>query len=159
MFKNIHLPYYEKVWLTIGSLSLVVFLVILGVLGVGLGLEPPGQMRTLPPEQVQTTAPFNQPQLVKTAPNEYKATMVAQLFTFLPNELEIPAGATVHFEVTSPDVVHGLYIPNTNVNIMAVPGHIAEFTYTFKEAGDYLILCHEYCGSGHQVMMGKLKVV
>ncbi len=159
MFKNIHLPRYERIWLTIGAISLVVFLVILGVLAVGLGLQPPGQMKTVPPEQVRTNAPFNKPNLVQVGPNEYKATMVAQMFSYLPDQLEVPAGSTIHFEITSPDVVHGLYVPNTNVNIMVVPGHVAEFTYTFKHPGDYLMLCHEYCGSGHQMMMGKLKVV
>jgi cytochrome c oxidase subunit 2 len=159
MFKNIHLPYYEKIWLILGFLSLVVFLSVLGIMAVGLGLNPPGHMKTIPPELVRTSAPFNTPALVQTGPNEYKATMVAQMFSFAPNQLEIPAGAIVHFEIASPDVVHGLYIPNTNVNIMVVPGHITEFTYTFKNPGDYLMLCHEYCGNGHQVMMGNLKVI
>ncbi|WP_346773940.1 cytochrome c oxidase subunit II [Brevibacillus sp. SYP-B805] len=95
---------------------------------------------------------------MQTGPNTYKATMVAQMFSFVPNELSIPVGSTVHFELTSPDVVHGLFIPNTNVNIMVIPGHITEFTYTFHSKGDYLILCHEYCGAGHHLMMGRLLV-
>jgi cytochrome c oxidase subunit 2 len=115
-------------------------------------------MRTLAPELVDTTAPFNTPGLVKIGDNEYRATVVSRIWTFQPNNLTIPKGATVHFEVTSPDVVHGLYIPGTNVNIMALPGHITEFTYTFKKPGDYLVLCHEYCGTGHQNMMGKVTV-
>jgi cytochrome c oxidase subunit 2 len=159
MFSNMHLPRYERIWLTIGIASLFIFLIILGTLAIGLGLQPPGHMKTIPPEQVRTSAPFNKPALVQIGPNEYKATMVAQMFSYLPGELEVPAGSTVHFEITSPDVVHGLYMPNTNVNIMVIPGHVSEYTYTFKHAGDYLMLCHEYCGAGHQVMMGKLKVI
>jgi cytochrome c oxidase subunit 2 len=152
------MPRGEKIWLVIGGFSLFVFLVVLGVLAFGMGLNPPGHMRTIAPEAVQTTSPFKEPILVQTGPNEYKATMVAQMFSFVPNQLSIPVGSTVHFEITSPDVVHGLFIPHTNVNIMAIPGHITEFTYTFKNKGDYLILCHEYCGVGHHLMMGKLLV-
>lgn len=158
MFKNIHLPRYERIWLTIGIGSLFVFLTVLGILAIGLGLQPPGHMNTISPEAVKTSTPFNKPNIVKVGPNEYRATMVAQMFSYTPDHLEVPAGSTVHFQVTSPDVVHGLYVPNTNVNIMVVPGHITEFTYTFKNPGDYLMLCHEYCGTGHHIMMGKLKV-
>jgi cytochrome c oxidase subunit 2 len=158
MFKNIHLPRYERIWLTIGLVSLIVFLIVLGTLAVGLGLQPPGHMGTIAPDAVRTSAPFNKPGLEKIGPNEYRLTMIAQTFAYAPNQLSVPAGSTVHFKVTSPDVVHGLYIPHTNVNIMVIPGHISEFTYTFKHAGDYLMLCHEYCGGGHHIMMGKLSV-
>src|SRR5690349_21508150 len=100
----------------------------------------------------------NEPALKQIGPNEYRATMVAQAFAFNPGELRLPKGATVHFEMTSPDVVHGLLIPGTNVNLMVIPGQITEFTYTFKESGDYALLCHEYCGVGHHLMMGRLVV-
>lgn len=153
-----HLPRYERLWLLIGTGSIFVFLIILGVLGVSLGLNPPGHMHTIDAEKVKSTVPFDKPALMQTGPNEYRATMVAEVFAFTPGEIVIPKGAKVHFEITSPDVVHGLLIPNTNVNIMVVPGHITEFDYTFKNSGDYAMLCHEYCGIGHHMMMGKLVV-
>lgn len=158
MLKDIHLPRYERIWLTIGIVSLFVFLIVLGTLAIGLGLQPPGHMNTVIPDAVKTSAPFNKPILEKIGPNEYRATMIAQTFSYTPDHLEVPSGATVHFRITSPDVVHGLYIPHTNVNIMVIPGHITEFTYTFMNSGNYLMLCHEYCGAGHHIMMGKLKV-
>jgi cytochrome c oxidase subunit 2 len=155
---NLDIPRLEKIWLWIGGAMIVTFLIIIGFMGLSLGLNPPGHHRTIAPELVDTTAPFNTPGLVKIGDNEYRATIVSRIWTFQPNNLVIPAGATVHFEVTSPDVVHGLYIPGTNVNIMAIPGRITEFTYSFKKPGEYLVLCHEYCGTGHQNMMGKVTV-
>lgn len=155
---NIHLPRYERIWLWVGSGSLVVFLVTLGFLAFSAGLHPPGHMRTIAPEAARTTPPFDKPGLTQIGPNEYRATMLAQMFSFVPGNLTIPAGSTVHFEVTSPDVVHGFQIPGTNVNLMAVPGHITDYTYTFKDPGEYLILCNEYCGAGHQVMSNKIVV-
>jgi cytochrome c oxidase subunit 2 len=153
-----HLPRYERIWLMLGIGSIIVFLVILGIMGISFGLNPPGHMRTIDPERVVNTVPFDQPALIQIAPNEYRAVIVAQLFTFVPGEMKIPRGAIVHFEITSPDVVHGLLIPNTNVNIMIVPGHVTEFTYTFNKSGDFAMLCHEYCGIGHHMMMGKLVI-
>ena len=153
-----HMPRYERIWLLIGLISIVVFLTIMAVMALGFGLRPAGHAHTFPPDQVATTAPFNEPKLVQTGPNEYRAYMVAQVFTFLPNEMRVPKGSTVTFEMTSPDVVHGMIIPGTNVNIMAVPGLVTEFTYTFNKSGDYPLICHEYCGAGHQLMMGRLIV-
>jgi len=43
--------------------------------------------------------------------------------------------------------------------MMVVPGHINCIEYTFKEAGEYLVVCNEYCGSGHHMMATKIKVV
>lgn len=153
------LPRYEKIWLWFGTITLAVFLIITGVMAFSLNLNPAaGHMKTVAPEQVKATSPFDKPGLYQVGEGEYKAIMVAQVFSFTPNETKIPLGATVHFQVTSPDVVHGIGIPGTNVNMMVVPGHITEFTYTFKRPGEYLMLCNEYCGAGHQVMMGKVIV-
>lgn len=152
------IPRLEKIWLWIGGAGIVVFLVIIGYMGIAMNINPPGHMGTIAPEAVSTTAPFNNPGIVKTGSNTYDANVVARIFIFQPGNMTIPVGATVHFRVTSPDVVHGLFIPGTNVNIMAIPGHITEYTYTFKKPGEYLVLCHEYCGTGHQNMMGKVTV-
>jgi len=153
-----HMPRYERIWLAIGVISIAVFLVILAALAIGLGHTPATHANTIAPDQVAVPPPFDQPRLERTGPNEYQAYMVAQMFSFFPGEMRIPKGATVTFKITSPDVVHGLFIPGTNVNMMAIPGLVTEFTYTFKKSGDYPLICHEYCGVAHQLMMGRLIV-
>ncbi|MGO0061171.1 cytochrome c oxidase subunit II [Brevibacillus fluminis] len=153
------LPRYEKIWLWFGIATLAAFLLITGVMAFGMNLHPAdGHMKTVAPEHVRETAPFDSPGVFQIGANEYKAVLLAQTFAFSPNETVVPAGATVHFQASSPDVVHGIAVPGTNVNMMVVPGHITEFTYTFKKPGEYLMLCNEYCGAGHQLMMGKLIV-
>ncbi|MEB3100221.1 cytochrome c oxidase subunit II [Ferviditalea candida] len=152
------LPRYEKIWLITGSITLVIFLVLLGIMGFAMGFNPSGHMKTIAPDQVGATPPFDKPGLFTVADKEYRAVMQAKVFAFLPGEMTIPAGSKIHFEVTSPDVVHGMYIAGTNVNMMIVPGHISEFTHTFNKPGDYLILCNEYCGSGHHLMLGRIIV-
>lgn len=155
---NIHIPRYERIWLAVGIVTLAIFLVLFGVMGVSLGLNPPGHTHTIDPKAVMDTPPFNHPGIKETAPGEYDISIVSQLFAFQPGTMVVPQGAKVRFQVTSSDVVHGLLIPGTNVNMMVVPGHVTEYTYTFDKPGDYLIVCSEYCGSGHQLMMGQIIV-
>nr|WP_028986340.1 cytochrome c oxidase subunit II [Thermicanus aegyptius] len=152
------LPRYEKIWITFGIGTLAAFLIIIGVMAFTMDLHPPGDNRTIIPEAISITPPFDKPGLYPSGSRNYKAAIVAKTFTFLPTEMRIPAGSTVHFEVTSPDVVHGLMIPGTNVNMLVVPGRITQFTYTFKHKGNYYLICNEYCGSGHQLMASRLIV-
>lgn len=153
------MPKLEKIWLAIGSGSLVLFLIITGVMGVAMGINPPdGLETTVEPEKVDQYEPFNELGLKQIGPNEYKATILSFVFGYEPSIITVPKGATVHFEVTSKDVVHGLHIPGTATNLMLIPGHIAEYTQTFDEPGEYLFLCHEYCGIAHELMYGKIIV-
>ncbi|RME84633.1 MAG: cytochrome C oxidase subunit II, partial [Caldilineae bacterium] len=75
-----------------------------------------------------------------------------------PNEIHIPAGATLTMFLTSRDVQHGFYVIGTDINVMVVPGQVSRVEHTFDEPGEYQILCHEYCGAGHQTMAGKIIV-
>jgi len=56
------------------------------------------------------------------------------------------------------DVTHGLYIEHTNVNLMAVPGSVNAARVRFDREGVYNVICHEYCGIGHQNMMGRIVI-
>ena len=70
----------------------------------------------------------------------------------------MPAGAEVTFLATSTDVIHGIHIEDSRVNMMLIPGQIARNTYVFDEPGRYLMVCHEFCGSGHHIMSGEVIV-
>lgn len=153
------MPKLEKIWLVIGTASLFLFLVITGVMAVAMGLNPPDGMKTtIEPDKVEAQAPFDNLGVEQIGPNEYKATILSFAFGYDPNTITVPVGSTVHFEATTKDVVHGMHIAGTPVNLMLIPGHIAEYTQTFNEPGEYLFVCHEYCGIGHEVMFGKLIV-
>ncbi len=73
-------------------------------------------------------------------------------------EIRVPAGSTVHFWATSKDLVHGLFVPRHNVNVMLLPGQIAHAQARFDTPGEYPIICHEYCGVAHHTMAGKIIV-
>jgi len=149
-----HLHRLEKIWLGIGFSMLCLFLLVLGIMSLTMGMAPPGgHHQSIDPAKVRETAPFDKPMLKKIGENEYEAVFLAYAFGYEPHKMEVPAGATVHFIITSPDVVHGFEIPGTNVNTMVLPGEVSHVTHTFDTPGEYLILCNEYCGAGHEYMM------
>jgi len=153
------MPKLEKIWLAIGSASLVLFLIITGIMAVAMGLNPPdGMQTTVDPDKVDASAPFDNPGVEQIGPNEYKATILSFVFGYDPNTFTVPVGSTVHFEITTKDVVHGFHIPGTPTNLMLTPGHVSEYTQTFNDPGEFLFLCHEYCGIGHEHMYGKIIV-
>jgi cytochrome c oxidase subunit 2 len=84
--------------------------------------------------------------------------MVAGIWSFTPNLIRVPAGSTVTFVATSRDVVHGLFIPKTTVNVMLLPGQVARVTARFDRPGEYPLFCHEYCGIAHHTMSGNVIV-
>lgn len=154
-----HIHRLEKIWLTFGIAMLFVFLIVLGISAFSMGMNTPhSNHHSIDPAKVNETPPFDKPALTQIGEKEYEAVMVAYAFGYSPNQLEVPAGSTVHFTVTSSDVVHGFEIPGTNVNMMVVPGEINHISHTFDKPGEYLILCNEYCGIGHQAMSTKIVV-
>lgn len=153
-----HIHRLEKIWLTFGGAVIIAFIIALFVNAFAMGMTPPSDLQTVDPTKIDQTAPFDKPGLHKIGDNEYEAVMVAFAFGYNPNKIEVPAGAKVTFVSTSKDVVHGFEIPGTNVNMMVVPGNVNRVTQTFNKPGEYLILCNEYCGAAHQMMMAKVIV-
>jgi len=76
--------------------------------------------------------------------------------------LELPAGKLVEFAVSARDVNHGfgIYDPQGRLvaQTQAMPGYVNPLRVRFDEPGTYHVLCLEYCGLGHAVMMGEISV-
>jgi cytochrome c oxidase subunit 2 len=116
-------------------------------------------MKTIDPNTVLASGDFAQPGVYRTGPNTYMAYVAAFTFALDPNLITVPVGAKVTFHIATRDVIHGFEIVNSDVNTMVVPGYVSMVTHTFKKKGTYLIVCNEYCGSGHHLMYATLKVV
>jgi cytochrome c oxidase subunit II len=152
---------FEKIWLIFGISSLLFFLSIVGVSAFYLGNQPPSCLTTIDPEKVDETAPFDKPGLNKVEGKDwdYELVYVAQAFSYNPLEVEIPVGAKVKVIATTKDVIHGFGVAGTNINMMLEPGYVSEYVTTFDKVGEFLIVCNEYCGTGHHFMVSKIKVV
>ncbi len=110
------------------------------------------------PGCVTDVKPFEKGELKKLEDGRYQLFVVAKMWTFDPFKIEVPAGSVVDIYITSADVVHGFNIPEKDVNVMAIPGVIGYRQVKFDKPGEYDIICHEFCGVGHQNMFTKLVV-
>jgi len=149
---------YEKGFLVAGAIVLVLCMAALVYASVAHGLHLPGRVAQVDPNEVPTLPPFDQPGVHQRGDGRYEAVLIARAWSFNPTEIRVPAGAEVTFTVTSVDVLHGFNVEGTRVNMMLIPGQVSRTTYTFDEPGEYLIICHEYCGLGHHMMSGKVIV-
>jgi cytochrome c oxidase subunit II len=156
----VHITRLERIWLTFGIASLVVFLAILATAAISEHIVPPSNRETIDPTKVAETPPWDHPgiRLVPGTTDEFEAYIIARYPAFTPHEIDVPVGAKVTFYTTSTDVVHGLFITDTDVNLMVVPGWISAATHVFQKPGHYLLLCNEYCGVDHHYMYGAIEV-
>ena len=149
---------YELAWILPSIAIPVGMLAALLVTAFGAGIHVPSVAGRIDPTRVTETAPFDQPGVVQTGPVSYEVRMIGQIWAFTPNEIRVPVGSTVTFVATSKDVIHGLFIPGANVNVMLIPGQIARVTARFDREGEFFMACHEYCGIAHHTMGGKVIV-
>jgi cytochrome c oxidase subunit 2 len=154
----LHVQKYERWWLQFGIAILVVMLATVTTAALVEGFVPPSRVQTIDPTKVSQTAPFDRPGLRKIADKVYEAYYVAHIFAFSPQKIVVPLGSRVTFYVTSTDVMHGFWIADTTVNTMVTPGWVSSVTHTFDKPGTYLLVCNEYCGSGHHLMAGAIEV-
>lgn len=81
------------------------------------------------------------------------------------DELVLPVGRRVRFEVASTDVIHSFWIPAFRVKVDAVPGRTTVIYATPTREGSfhtdplYRLQCAELCGLGHTSMRLGVEVV
>lgn len=152
-----HINKYEMYWIYIIVAVLGVFLAALMAGAVIFGVRLPTEGAFVNPSRLDETE-FANPGLREMGDGRYEVYMTAQMWSFTPNEIRVPVGSEVTFNVTSRDITHGLLVEHHNVNIQIVPGLIGQLTVTLDRPGEYALLCHEYCGRGHHLMHGTLIV-
>lgn len=60
--------------------------------------------------------------------------------------------------LSSLDVNHGFSLYPINVNFQVVPGYDYGLRVSPNAAGDFRIICNEFCGIGHHTMVGRVIV-
>ncbi|MFC4022986.1 cytochrome B5 [Oceanobacillus longus] len=164
-----HLHKYERIWLISGISALILFLTILGFGAFYLGTHPQSHGVIIDPGNIEANEAFQTENLglTKVDDDKYIVNIVATAFNYdlgVDDEgkpvknIKIPKGATVLFQVVTPDVVHGFNIAGTNVNMMVEPGFISSIETEMNQAGEFTLLCNEYCGVGHHMMFATVEV-
>lgn len=141
----------EKKLIAVVLVLMALFTGLVAYAAIGLGI-------VLPSCQEHVT-PFKEGQVIPGVNNKFEVHYVARMWSFEPAELILPQNADVDLYVSALDVNHGFQVVGTNVNLMAVPGTVNGARHQFKTKGEFLVICHEYCGLNHQNMVGRIKVV
>lgn len=72
--------------------------------------------------------------------------------------LKLKKGAEYTMHLSSGDFVHGFSLFPININLQVVPGYDYALKIIPNSSGDYRVICNEYCGIGHHLMIGKVLV-
>ncbi len=70
----------------------------------------------------------------------------------LANEIRLPVGEPVEFQLESPDVIHSFWIPSLGGKIDMIPGRVTRLALTPTKTGVFRGACAEYCGTSHALM-------
>lgn len=84
--------------------------------------------------------------------------LIARLWQWWPI-YELEQGQTYRLHVSSMEWLHGFSLQPVNINVQIHPGYETVMTVTPNAAGEYGLVCNEYCGIGHHTMLGKMYVV
>ena len=84
--------------------------------------------------------------------------LLARMWNFYP-VLKMRKGQTYRLHISSQDLNHGFSIQPLNMNFQVVPGYDHVLTITPTSAGEFPIICNEFCGIGHHTMTGRIIVV
>jgi len=71
------------------------------------------------------------------------------------NELHVPTGRPIYFELKSADVIHSFWLPRLAGKTDVIPGHVNKTWFEIRpgQEGKYLGQCAEYCGNQHANMI------
>ena len=151
----------ERRWalIVVGIIALLVVVMI--VTGLHWASMPPSRVETIDVRRVHLEGEFVEPNLGTAVASDGRVTvrLVAQQYSFTPPCIVVPADTPVTFRATSTDAIHGFIVGTTNANTMVIPGFVATFTTTFRDTGEMLMPCHEYCGIGHEAMWARVQVL
>ena len=151
----------ERRWAIVVGLIIAMIVAIMVFTGLHWASMPPSRVETIDPRTLHISGEFAEGNLGTSVATDGKVVvrLVAQQYSFEPQCIVVPEGTQVTFRGTSTDVIHGFIVGRTNANVMLIPGYVATFTTTFPKAGEELMPCHEYCGSGHAAMWAHVQVL
>lgn len=74
------------------------------------------------------------------------------------NDLRLPIGRKIVFQVSAKDVIHSFSLPNTRLKVDAMPGRVSKMWVELTTPGVYDIACAQICGTFHYRMQARMRV-
>lgn len=83
--------------------------------------------------------------------------LIGMMWQWYP-ALRLQKGVQYTLHLSSLDVSHGFNLYPLNINFMVLPGYDYGLRIVPNQAGDYRVVCNEFCGIGHHTMVGRIIV-
>ncbi|MBI2831142.1 MAG: cytochrome C oxidase subunit II [Chloroflexi bacterium] len=156
----------ERLWVAVAlAWSLFMFFGMLGWGAIGNQHLPVETYRVNIGEFRQLTNDFNQKYTVGTQngvpvvrpPEGGDVYLLASAWKW-SSILELKEGVAYRIHLSSADFQHGFSLQPTNLNFQILPEYDYVVTLTPDKAGEYQVVCNEFCGPGHNLMVGKIIV-
>jgi len=84
--------------------------------------------------------------------------LIAQMWQWEP-VLRLRKGVQYTLHLSSLDVNHGFSLTPVNLNFQVVPGYDYALRVTPTAAGEFSVVCNEFCGINHHTMVGRVIVI
>jgi cytochrome c oxidase subunit 2 len=151
----------ERQWAAISICILALLVVMAAYAGIHQATMPQVRVETADPRTLHIAGEFIEANLGTAVEPDGSVTVraIGQQYSFTPQCIVVPANTPVTFRATSADVVHGFLIEGSNVNTMLVPGYISTIATSFAAPGERYMPCHEFCGTGHEGMWGRIRII
>lgn len=157
----------EKVWVTIAFVWCMVLFAMMPFWHVRGGQNPSGIRSRVEPAAFQArveefiaeyrVGESNGVPVVEPPPGS-DVYLLGRMWAWTP-VLRLQRNAEYTLHLSSIDVNHGFNLYPFNVNFQVVPGYDYGLKVTPTEAGDFRIVCNEFCGVNHHLMVGRVIVV
>ena len=156
----------EKVWVGIAFAWCMVLFAMMPMWHCKGGQNPSGIRRKVEPtEFLKRTEEFiaqyrvgdDRGMPIVAPPPGSDVYLMAMAYQWRPI-LKLQKGAEYTLHLSALDVNHGFSLFPINVNFQVVPGYDYGLRVTPNTAGDFRIICNEFCGIGHHLMVGRVIV-
>ena len=157
----------EKLWVTIAFVWCVILFASMPLWHWKGGQNPAGVRTKVDPRAFYTrTIQFaNQYKIgddggitIAAPPPGSHVYLVGLTYQWYPI-LQLEKGKEYMLHISSLDVNHGFSLYQLNTNFGISPGYDYALRVTPTGAGDFRIICNEFCGIGHHAMVGRVIVV
>lgn len=146
-----HDPWRARIWI-IGGGAVIPTLLLTVLLIYGLSMLP-GMVRPAPEGSLHVDVTGLQWWWRVRYPGaETEAVETA-------NEICLPVGEPVQFDLNSADVIHAFWIPSLGGKVDMIPGRQTRLTLHPTRIGTFRGVCAEYCGASHALMAFDVEVM
>lgn len=139
-------------WLIIGGGAIVPTIVLAGLLAYGLAMLP--GLVAPAPEGSLTVSVAGELWWWRVRYPERGGKSIE-----LANEIRLPVGEPVQFELSSSNVIHAFWIPSLGGKRDMIPGRVTRLALTPTKTGIFRGTCAEYCGTSHALMSFEVVVM